>query len=97
MFDLGPVTKIQKINLKGMLTGTMEGTLRVNPKILQLPCSTCESSWFLLLKSVQALDHWQWFSSLISAGIGLMYNSKGRSTGCLPRKESPVVNDEKSV
>ncbi|MEC7347676.1 MAG: type II secretion system protein GspN [SAR324 cluster bacterium] len=32
MFDLGPVTKIQKINLKGMLTGTMEGILRVNPK-----------------------------------------------------------------
>ena len=28
---------------EGDVNRTMEGTLRLNPKILQLPCSTCES------------------------------------------------------
>ena len=33
--SLGPVMQIRKINLKGMLTGMMEGTLRINPKKLE--------------------------------------------------------------
>ncbi|GIS36855.1 MAG: hypothetical protein Ct9H90mP8_2750 [Pseudomonadota bacterium] len=87
MFDLGPVTKTQKINLKGMYRN-MEGTLRVNPK--NPPASLLDMRIQLVPSPeiVKALDHWQWFSSLISGGIGLI-TTKGPLNRMPPPKRKP--------